>query len=92
VLDHFCHPILSASSIPLGADLRALCTEAALGPVREVTLSKHDLNNITLEDVPPISFRHFSEALSVMSPSVSGQDLQKYVNWNVEFGSYRRME
>lgn len=76
----------------LGADLRALCTEAALGPVREATLSHRDLNKITLADVPPISFRHFAEALCIVSPSVSGHDLQKYVNWNIEFGSYRRME
>jgi fidgetin-like protein 1 len=75
-----------------GADLKALCTEAALGPVREVTTSNRDLNQITLDDVPPICFRHFSEALGVVSPSVSGHDLQKYINWNTEFGSYRRME
>lgn len=51
-----------------------------------------DLNKITLEDVPQISFRHFADALGVVSPSVSGHDLQKYINWNIEFGSYRRME
>lgn len=76
----------------LGADLKALCTEAALGPVREVTNSNSDLNQIRLDDVPPISFHHFAEALGVISPSVSNQDLQKYVNWNTEFGTYRRME
>ncbi len=75
-----------------GADLRALCTEAALGPVRELTIHYQDLSRINLEDVPPISYRHFSEALDVVSPSVSGQDLQKYVTWNTEFGTYRRME
>ena len=76
----------------IGADIKALCTEAALGPVREVTSSNPDLNQIRIDDVPAISFRHFNEALGVVSPSVSSQDLQRYINWNTEFGTYRRME
>mmetsp|Transcript_20883 Transcript_20883/g.30051 ORF Transcript_20883/g.30051 Transcript_20883/m.30051 type:complete len:524 (-) Transcript_20883:94-1665(-) len=75
-----------------GADVRSLCTEAAMGPVREIASSNVELHRIVAADVPPVSARHFEEALDVVSPSVSVKDLEKYIRWNTEFGTYRRME
>lgn len=67
-----------------GADLKALCTDAALGPIRQ--LGARALT-IKAEDVPPISYRHFRLALKGMKPSVAQSDLDVYVEWNKTYGS-----
>lgn len=75
-----------------GADARALCTEAAMGPVREIALIQGDLANIRAQDVPAITMVHFANAFDAVKPTVSPGDLLRYVDWNKEFGSFRRME
>ena len=75
-----------------GADIKSLCTEAAMCPVREVALSSGSLSRVTAAAVPAINMIHFEEALSSVAPSVSAGDLEKYVQWNGLYGSYRRME
>ena len=67
-----------------GFDLNALCREAALGPIRSVG----DITTVDLNSVPPIAFRDFEQALSVVRPSVSTKDLHFYVEWNATFGSF----
>ena len=67
-----------------GADLKALCTDAALGPIRK--LGSLALK-IKAEDVPPISYRHFRSALKGMNPSVAQSDLDVYLTWNATYGS-----
>ena len=42
-----------------GADLKALCTDAALGPIRQLGIRALEIN---ANDVPPISYRHFRHA------------------------------
>ena len=75
-----------------GADIRSLCTEAAMGPIRELAqLRKGDLKNISDSDVPPITLRHFDAAFDTVAPSVSQNDLKRYIDWNTTYGSYRRM-
>jgi hypothetical protein len=75
-----------------GADIRSLCTEAALGPVREIAARCGNLARVRECDVPPITMAHFEEALEGVAASVSPADLLRYVDWNGKFGSYRRME
>ena len=69
-----------------GADLKALCTDAALGPIRE--LGSKALQ-IDVKDVPPISYKHFRQALKGMNPSVAQSDLDVYLQWNSTYGSKR---
>ncbi|KAJ1437215.1 P-loop containing nucleoside triphosphate hydrolase protein [Ochromonadaceae sp. CCMP2298] len=73
-----------------GADIRALCQEAAMGPVREAA-AMGDLQNIDALAMPPISVLHFAEAVEAVLPSVSSGDLHRYVEWNNSYGSFRRM-
>ena len=75
-----------------GADIRALCTEAAMGPVRSIIQQGAMISSIQEHDVPPISFRDFSAALDSVTSSISEADLVRYIEWNAVFGSYRRME
>ena len=70
-----------------GADLKALCTDAALGPLRGLPPSKFE--NVNAEDLPPISFKHFRLSLRAMKPSVSPDDLVQYEEWDQVYGSKR---
>ena len=69
-----------------GADLKALCADAAMGPIRE--LGRHALE-IAPENVPPIAFKHFRRALRTTKPSVSPSDLFHYEEWDKLYGSRR---
>ena len=68
-----------------GSDLKQVCKEAAMGPVREV--SPDQLRDIRPEDMRPIQLRDFEDALRHIRPTVSVSSLAKYEQWNKEFGS-----
>jgi fidgetin-like protein 1 len=70
-----------------GADIRSLCQEAAMGPIRE---SMSSICNINEADLPPIGFHHFQMAMNAIRPSVAQKDLELYVKWNDEFGTFAR--
>ena len=72
-----------------GADIRALCTEAAMGPIRELSMGK-DISSVNVNDVPAIRYCHFTDALASVRPSVSEKDLGSLQQWNDEFGSFKR--
>ncbi len=67
-----------------GADLKALCTDAALGPIRQLGI--HALE-IAAKDVPPIAYKHFRHALKGMNPSVAKSDLDIYMEFDRTYGS-----
>lgn len=70
-------------SLP-GADLRALCTEAAFGPLRSVV----DISSLSQSAVRPISMTDFLNGLKQVRASVSTGDLAQYVKWNSAYGSF----
>ncbi|XP_067277024.1 fidgetin-like protein 1 [Pseudorasbora parva] len=70
-----------------GADMTQLCREAALGPIRSICLS--DIATITAEQVRPILYSDFQDALKTVRPSVSSKDLELYEEWNKTFGCGR---
>jgi len=69
------------------ADLKNLCTDASMGPMRSLTLTVEDLMRINADEVPPISYRHFRRSLRGMNPSVAQSDLQVHLDWNDKYGS-----
>jgi SpoVK/Ycf46/Vps4 family AAA+-type ATPase len=69
-----------------GADLKALCTDAAMGPIRQLGPQALEVN---ASDVPPISSRHFRHSLRSMNPSVAPADLVQYEKWDNIYGSKR---
>ena len=71
-----------------GADLKALCTDAALGPIRQLGARALDID---AKDIPPISYHHFRVALRGMNPSVAPSDLKAYLEWNETYGSKKIM-
>ncbi|KAF0733348.1 hypothetical protein Ae201684P_005152 [Aphanomyces euteiches] len=79
------HYIVQRSKGFSGADVRALCTEAAMGPIRNCL----DIRTMDAEEVRPISREDFEDALRGTRSSVSVKDLEFYLEWNSEFGSYQ---
>ncbi|KAG6952942.1 hypothetical protein JG687_00012700 [Phytophthora cactorum] len=67
-----------------GADVRALCTEAAMGPIRTCA----DIRTMDADSVRPINLDDFKVALRGVRSSVAVKDLAFYKEWNEEFGSF----
>jgi SpoVK/Ycf46/Vps4 family AAA+-type ATPase len=71
-----------------GADLKILCTEAAMGPLRKFGARAMEMDP---KDVPPISYKNFRQALRQVSPSVAQSDLASYIAWHETYGSKDRI-
>nr|XP_034839942.1 fidgetin-like protein 1 [Maniola hyperantus] len=67
-----------------GADMKSLCSEAAMGPIRSVPLSQ--IVTIDRDKVRPVNVQDFKAALQRVRPSVSQDDLGQYVKWNNTYG------
>ncbi|KRZ32854.1 Fidgetin-like protein 1 [Trichinella pseudospiralis] len=65
-----------------GADVTELCREAAMYPIREM----EEIENIQLEQVPPISLDHFKNALTAVKSTVSSNEISFYEHWNAQYG------
>ena len=71
-----------------GADLKDLCKEAAMEPLRErMRHSEGRLEAITASDIPPTGMNHFESALRKVRPSVASGDLEAHLQWNKLYGS-----
>eukprot|EP00727_Mastigamoeba_balamuthi_P002961 m51a1_g12662 putative vps4 oligomerisation domain containing protein (267) ;mRNA; r:3445-4245 len=71
-----------------GSDIKALCQDAALGPIRSLQNEGQDISDVDIGVLRPVLMEDFAEALSHVRASVSQSDLQQYVEWNSKFGSY----
>lgn len=72
-----------------GADLKSLCTDAAMGPIRQLG---NKALEVSVSDVPAISFKHFKRSLKGTRPSVAPSDLLQYEEWDKTYGSKRSDE
>lgn len=62
------------------ADLRALCQEAAMEPMRNLGFSV--LVKMEKEDAPPVNPANFEAALSKVPKSVSQKSIDEFEKWN----------
>lgn len=67
-----------------GADIKSLCNDAAMGPIRQLGSRALEVDP---NDVPPIAYKHFRQALRGMHPSVAQADLDIYIEWNKTYGN-----
>ena len=74
--------IVQATQKYSGSDLKALCHEAALGPLRGLG---HEIANIHADEVRPIDIADFEEAISVVRPSF--RSTERYREWTQKFGT-----
>ncbi|KAK0137590.1 Fidgetin-like protein 1 [Merluccius polli] len=79
--------VVSAAEGFSGADMTQLCREAALGPIRSIQFG--DIATISPDQVRPIVYGDFQDALKTVRPSVSPKDLELYEEWNRTFGCGR---
>ena len=73
-----------------GADITNICRDAAMMAMRRAIagLSPDEIKNLKKEEVEsPITMADFREARSKIQPSVSENDLKKFLRWMEEFGS-----
>ncbi|XP_065074647.1 fidgetin-like protein 1 [Ochlerotatus camptorhynchus] len=68
-----------------GADMKVLCHEASMGPIRSIPFDQ--LGQIEKEDVRPVCHEDFKAALGRVRASVSPNDLTQYVKWDRLYGS-----
>ncbi|CAI4223596.1 unnamed protein product [Auanema sp. JU1783] len=70
-----------------GADMRQLCAEAAMGPIRDIeNSSSMDIETVATSDIRPINIEDFIEASRVVRPTVVEEDLIAYEAWDKKFG------
>lgn len=68
-----------------GADLRTVCQEASMGPIRSIPFDQ--LNTIDRNDVRPLNMDDFLTSLKRVRASVSPENLEQYVQWDKTYGS-----
>ncbi|CAH0552707.1 unnamed protein product [Brassicogethes aeneus] len=68
-----------------GADIRNLCSEASLWPIRSIDMRM--IEKIEATEVRPLIMEDFHKALSRVRSSVSPKDLEQYIIWDNTYGS-----
>ncbi|XP_023013343.2 fidgetin-like protein 1 [Leptinotarsa decemlineata] len=68
-----------------GADIRNLCSEASLGPIRSIDMKL--IEEIQAAEVRPLLKEDFDKALMRVKSSVSPKDLEQYTTWDKTYGS-----
>lgn len=68
-----------------GADMKVLCHEASMGPIRAIPSSQMKI--VDINDVRALNYNDFLAALKRVRASVSQNDLKYYIEWNKTYGS-----
>lgn len=63
------------------ADLNAIVKDAAMGPIRDVKCDAQQILTLDKNELRPINYRDFQEALKKFQPSVSRATIQEFRNW-----------
>ncbi|KAJ4450700.1 hypothetical protein ANN_02129 [Periplaneta americana] len=79
------HEIATLTDGYSGADMKNLCQEASLGPIR--SLGFIEIQHISPDQVRPVTVSDFKSALNRVRASVSPGDLDSYVAWDKLYGS-----
>jgi spastin len=66
------------------SDLTALCREAALGPVRELGAA---IASVPVDKIRPLCLQDFAEALQVIRPSLSREQLKTFEAFTRKYGA-----
>lgn len=69
-----------------GSDLRSLCQEASMIPIRE--MGSQQLLTIRADQLRVIQVEDFIQGAKRVKPSVSGEGIRELVQWNKQFGTF----
>ncbi|PAV79699.1 hypothetical protein WR25_19082 [Diploscapter pachys] len=73
-----------------GADMRQLCAEAAMGPIRDIDNNAElDIETVQADEIRKICLKDFVEGAEVVRPTVIEQELTAYKEWDKKFGCLR---
>lgn len=72
-----------------GADMKSLCTDVCLNPLREIT-DPSEIETLDESEIRPIQFKDFIAALDTVKPSVSEKDIKHHEEWNNNFGTFKK--
>ena len=72
-----------------GADLRNLCNDASMGPIRDLGERAMEIEE---ENLPSINYKHFRRSLRGTNPTVAQADLEIYLKWNDTYGSKKEVQ
>ncbi|TYZ64914.1 hypothetical protein PybrP1_001137 [[Pythium] brassicae (nom. inval.)] len=75
--------IVKATAGYSGSDLKALCKDAAMGPIRELGAR---ITQVKSEDVRGVSAQDFKTAITRVRPSVSNATVEALLAWNALYG------
>ncbi|KAG9392821.1 fidgetin-like protein [Carpediemonas membranifera] len=78
--------IVERTELFSGSDLKALCQEAAMGPIRDAMM---DDAAVSASQVRCVGMADIEAALGSMRPSVDAKQLGYFEDWNASFGSGR---
>ncbi|EGR27561.1 hypothetical protein IMG5_194240 [Ichthyophthirius multifiliis] len=67
-----------------GADMRNLCAEASMMPIRTCM----DIQKLSIDSIRPVMKSDFMQAIKKVKATVQKKDLNAYFEWNDQFGSY----
>lgn len=67
-----------------GSDLRALCHEAAMGPIRDLGPA---IERVAASTLRPVALQDFQAALEAVRPSVGAGQVQELEAWAHKFGA-----
>ena len=68
-----------------GSDMKNLCTEASMFPLRSI----ENIYELETDTIPPVQYQHFVSAFNCTRSSVSQADLQVLLEWNKSFGTFQ---
>eukprot|EP00095_Tigriopus_kingsejongensis_P010921 maker-scaffold238_size242079-snap-gene-1.19 protein:Tk10921 transcript:maker-scaffold238_size242079-snap-gene-1.19-mRNA-1 annotation:"unnamed protein product" len=78
------HLVAKATGGYSGSDLTHLARDAAFGPIRDVP--SEGLLHISKSKLRPIQLNDFRNALQRVRVSITGDYLERYLDWNRRFG------
>ncbi|XP_060577940.1 spastin-like isoform X2 [Ruditapes philippinarum] len=67
-----------------GSDLNALAKDAALGPIRELSLT--EVKHVDASKVRQMKLSDFTDSIKKIRKSVPPESLMKYMEWNSSYG------
>jgi vacuolar protein-sorting-associated protein 4 len=68
-----------------GSDIAMICRDAIMTPIRELDMTGA-IDDETIQ-ARPVTQNDFLEAIEMINPSVSDEEIDRYDRWNDEFGS-----
>ena len=67
-------------------NLTQLIKEAAMASVKDLT--NVQVKNMTAKNLRPVHFKDFENAMRLVPPTVNKESMQRYFEWNEEFGDH----